>query len=426
MKKSKVILALALAVVLMITCMNVPTFSWFTRPKEAKGDSIALNSKNDYTAYNGYKVEFSTMTSSDGGVTYDTAVTNYNGTSINPRTRKYFCTTITNPTGSEQNVSLYASKLSIPTTSTNGTLALGVNGPTRSYRNYTELSKPNLTTTKDDMRVYFRNNHDFDGWKNVSDNIYICWNDDPDTGSPSLDSTGSNGYYYLMTKIKYENGYSVYYADIPKTATHAFFAVQDWGTNNNGSENWGQRTQTLYNLAADRLSQTQSVVFVLEKSNGYNDSGNPQVKGYTMNGACINSYHSTITVAKGSTFNAQLKSGEAIGDIRYYSGNKAVFTVDEISGDITPVAEGEAILYTKSTGPSYGDTVQVETVVKVTAQHDYEFYDVPIVRNIKIPAAPAADSNDPDVNKVKVYWYVINNSDTKALSYKIDSLYLGL
>ena len=424
MKKSKVILAIALAVVLIITCMNVPTFSWFTRPRSKKGNDMVLVNKNKYSAYNGKSVGFST-TQSDDGVNYNKSTTNYSGTNINPHSRNYFCTTITNNSGVDQNVSLYASKLSIPTASSNGTLALGVNGPTRNYRDYTALAKQSVKTNRDYMRIYFEKDNSVSGWDGSE--FYICWNEDPDTGRESLDSTGSNGTYTEMYWVGTGTGdhYNQYFADIPKTATHAFFAVKDWGTNNNGQPNWGMRSQTLWDLSKDGQSQTKSVLFKL--TNKYSGS-NPTVEANTgITGAGINSYYSNITVAKtAGTFNAALSSGEYLGNIEYYSGDESVFTVNKTSGVITPKAEGEAILYTKAIGKSYGDFIQVETFVRVTSNAtNYEYNDVPIVRNILIPGAAGDDTENPK-NVVKIYWYVINNSDTKKLNYTIDTIYLGL
>ena len=425
MKKSKVILAIALAVVFIITCMNVPTFSWFTRPQSKKGESMVLQSKNEYTAYNGKGIEIITAKSNDG-VNYNTTTTDYSGTNINLRSRNYFCTTITNKSGTDQNVSLYASKLSIPTASTNGTLALGVNGPTRSYRNYTALAKGSIKTTGDVMRIYFEKDNSVDGWGGTD--FYICWNEDPDTNSPSLDAHGSNGIYYKLQWVGDKNHPNHYYADIPKTATHAFFAVENWGTNDNGKEKWSQRSQTLWNLAKDGQSQTQSKLY---KITNKMDNGNYLVDTssngapYSVDGACINTYYSTISVAVGGgTFPAALASGEYIGKLSYRSDDTSIFTVDN-NGNITPQKEGESILYTKATGASFGDSVEVETVVKVTAGSNYEFNDVPIVKNILIPGAVGNDETNP-ANVVKVYWYVINNSETKKLTYTIDKLYLGL
>lgn len=424
MKKSKVILAIALAVVFIITCMNVPTFSWFTRPKSQAGEQMVLEKKNAYTAYNGKEVTISTALSSDGGVTYNTATTNYSGAAIAPHSRNYFCTTITNNSKTEQNVSLYASKLSIPTTSTNGTLALGVNGPTRNYRDYTALAKGSLKTSGDVMRIYFEKDNSVDGWS--GNDFYICWNEDTETNQERLGSRGEYGTYYKLTWVGDSRHPNQYYADIPKTATHAFFAVENWGLNgNDGKENWSQRTQELCNLAQDGQTQTSSKLFKItsDMNNGNRLVHTPP---YSADGACINTYYSTISLAKNNTFDATLDKGEYIGDhLEYYSGDDSVFTVNKTSGQIKAIGEGEAILYTKAIGASFGDTVQVETVVKVTASNNYEFNDVPIVRNIKIPAEAGDDENNPK-NIVKVYWYVINNSDTKKLSYTIDNIYLGL
>lgn len=426
MKKSKVILAIALAVVLVITCVSVPTFSWFTRPQSQSGEKMVLTGKNAYTAYNGKNVIISTTSSTTGVAgSYTTTVSNssgYSGSGITPYNRKYFCTTITNSSGTEQNVSLYARTLSIPTASSNGSLALGVNEPTRSYRDYSSLATPSTKTTNDTMRIYFEKDNSVDGWNGTE--FYICWNES-NSSSEALGSKGENGTYYKLTHVGGSSNPNQYYADIPKTATHAFFCVENWGTNNNGEPNWGQRSQELCNLASDGQTQTSSKLFKITSSYKDNNSSSNHLvhtPPYDVTGNCINSYYSTIFVAYGNTFNAALSSGEYIGTLRYYSSDTNVFTVNEITGVITPKnVNGQAILYTKSQGGSYPDTQQVETVVNVTSAANYVFNDVPIVKNMKIPA-----STENDANKVTVYWYIINNSKTNSLSYTIDDVYVSL
>ena len=424
MKKSKVVIAIALAVVLLISIISAPTFSWFSRGHSSSGASMVLTTQNAYTAYNGKNVTFTTAPSANG-FSYSGTTTNYNGSGISTHGRKYFCTTITNSAGAAQNVSLYVNTLSIPTAN-NGTLALGVNGPTRSYRDYSALATPLSYNDRDKMRIYFEKDNNVSGWNGTE--FYICWNEDTNTSSESLNSTGSNGTY---TKLNWVGGShnNQYYADIPKTATHAFFCVENWGTNNNGHENWGQRSQTLYNLGGDGQTPTASKLYKITSDT--NGSGNHLVHTppYTVTGACINHYYDNIFVAVGNTFDASLSntnsthiptrtgySANYVGSLRYYSGNTSVFTVNETTGVITPVGAGSATLYTKAVGSSYGDEQQVESTVTVTAASNYVFYDVPIVRNIQIPAGESVD----------VYWYVINNSETNSLSYTIDSLYLGM
>lgn len=435
MKKSKIILALVLAIMIIVVSISVPTFSWFTRPHNQKGSQAVFGGDTgtySLNAYNGNGVSATTYPSNDG-FTYDTtATTNYSGSNIPNNNRKYFCTTITNGSGTEQNVSLYARTLSIPTSS-NGTLALGVNSPTRSYRDYTALAKPTSYSNRDLMRVYFEKDNNVTGWNGTE--FYICWNESTDTSQETLGSEGENGTYYKLTHVGGSNNPNQYYVDIPKTATHAFFCVENWGTNNNGEPNWGQRSQELCNLASDGQSQTSSKLFKITSDyKDGNTSSNHLVHTppYSVNGNCINHYYDTIYVAVGNTFDADLSNttniplrddytANYIGTLEYYSGDTNVFTVNKTTGVITPVAAGEATLYTKSVGGSYPDSQQVETTVKVTAAANYVFNDVPIVRNLKI-----SGSTDNDANVVKVYWYVMNNSTTNALSYTIDEVYVGL
>lgn len=432
MKKSKIILALVLAIMIIVVSISVPTFSWFTRPHNQKGSQAVFGGNTgqySLNAYNGYGVSIETKSSATGKEEdYSTADT-LSGRNIPNNNRKYFCTTITNSSGSDQNVSLYARTLSIPT-SNNGTLALGVNDPTRSYRDYSALATQKTYFNQDSMRIYFQKPKIApDGWTGTE--FYICWNEDPNTDVESLDSTGSNGTYYKMTYCGEKDGYYNYYADIPMTATHAFFACENWAENKKvedlTADHWKKRTQTLWNLYGDGQTQLQSKVYQLTStvSNGNTTVHTPP---YPVTGNCINHYYDTIYVAVGNTFNAALSNTTNIplrdgytanytgGSLEYYSDNTSVFTVNKTTGVITPVGAGEAKLYTKSVGGSYPDSQQVETTVKVTAAANYVFNDVPIVRNIKLAADESVD----------VYWYVMNNSTTNALSYTIDEVYVGL
>lgn len=433
MKKSKVVLAIVLAVVLLIAVWNVPTFSWFSRPHSKDGAQTVLGGENgaySINAYNGYGVSLATYSSNDGVTYSDSTTTNYSGSNIPNNNRKYFKTTLTNNSGSVQNVSLYARTLSIPTAN-NGTLALGVNSPTRSYRDYSALAKPTTYADRDVMRIYFEKDNNVSGWNGTE--FYICWNESSSSGE-ALGSKGENGTYYKLTHVGGNNNPNQYYADIPKTATHAFFCVENWGTNNSGEPNWGQRSQELCNLASDGQSPTASKLFKITSAYKDNDSNSNHLvhtPPYSVTGNCINHYYKDIFVAYGNTFNAALSNTDSnhiptrtgysanyIGTLKYYSGDTNVFTVNETTGVITPKnVNGTATLYTKSTGGSYPDEMQVETTVHVTSDPNYVFHDVPIVKNIQIDA----DATKP----VEVYWYVINNSPSTALSYTIDEVYIG-
>lgn len=407
MKKSKVVLVIVLAVVLIATTISVPTVSWFIRPQSQKGNSLTLNDTE--TAYNGYNVTMSTTASTDGS-SYS-AVTNSNGLSgsgIEKSGRKYYKTTIKNNSSTAQNVSLYISKVSIPTTS-NGNFCLGVNGPTRSFRDYTALSTPSHMKSGEVKRVYFQPNN-ANEW--TGGDYYVCWT----TSDVTLDSTGSNGTYYHLS-LSGQGG--TYYADLPLNANKLFFSVANWGTNDNGKPKWWQRTQTFTDLTSDGLSVSQSLVFKLKgTATGYN---NADAEKFTANGANVMECYSDIFVAAGNTFSAALTANTHYkgSAVEYDSGNTGVFTVNKNSGLITAVAEGEAKLITKVKGQSFSDDLQVETTVKVTGAQAYEFSNIPIAKNIKIPASEGE-------NEIVVNWYVMNPlSAGNNLRYTIDGIYLG-
>lgn len=60
-----------------------------------------------------------------------------------------------------------------------------------------------------------------------------------------------------------------------KLATNAFFAVENWGTNNNGNPNYAQRTVLLTNLSGDGVSETTGQVYKLKNEQ---DSGTQNQK----------------------------------------------------------------------------------------------------------------------------------------------------
>ena len=125
---------------------------------------------------------------------------------------------------------------------------------------------------------------------------------------------------------------------------------------------------------------------------------------------------------RADTVNASLISGTDYGgsSIRYYTSDPSVFTVSEFGGVITPVAAGKAKLYSKAWGQSYGsnNNMQMETEVTVVAG-SYSYTDMPIVKNIYIPA-------DEGNNSVDIDWYAMNVSSRDSLTYTIDDIYLGL
>lgn len=416
MKKSKFALVILLTIVLIITCISVPSFSWFTRPRKLSGNTLSIN--ETAPAFNAVGVSVSTLSSADGKA-YNTSVTGnstsangFSGSNIPFTDRKYFKTTLTNQQSVEQNVSLYISKLAIPSAS-NGTMAIGVNGPTRMYTDFAPLTTQSEKTDGNNKRVYFDVTENVNGW--TGGYYYVCYG----YSGQDIGSKGENGTYVALTLTNQAGKYS---ADIPKNANQLFFCVKDWGSNGeNGSENWWQRTQLFSNLYSDGLSQTQSKIY---KVTNNNVGGNARADQYNINGACFVKYYSSISLNTDSTFDAALESSsdnvEYISNqpLKYYSSNNAVFTVDESTGRITAKGAGTATLYTKATG-GCGDTVQVETKVKVFSGN-YEFEDFPIVKNVLLKPSGAEGGGD----SVDVYWYV-KSTNSSALSYTIDGIYIA-
>ena len=413
MKKSKILLAIFLAIVLTITASGVPTFSWFTKPKTQVGNSLAFS--DTANAYNGYNVSMSTAVSTDGNSYTPVNSSDSSavaaalaGSGIEPEYRKYYKTTIANANDTAQNVSLYISKVLIPT-SGNGNFCVGVNSPTRMFRNFTALSEPYHRGEGDAMRVYFQPNG-INKW--TGGDYYVCWA----PAGVTLGSNGENGtYYHLM--LSGQAG--TFCTDIPTNANQLFFCVANWGSDSNtGSKNW-KRTQTFTNLAGDGLSINQSLVFKL-KNETANTYGNVKAETFNADGASFIHYYSDIMIAKDNTFDAHLTQNtdyKGKSSVTYTSKDTSVFTVNSSTGVITAVAAGEAQLETKIYGTSFNDTSTVLTTVTVTGADNYEFKDIPIAKSMEIPA-----------NSTKVIeWYIMNpKGSSNNLRYTLEGLYLGL
>ena len=405
MKKSKIVIALLLAAVIVIICANVPTFSWFTRPQTHSGNEFVLGTEsNQYNAYNGSGVQIvDTKMSSDDGVTFTESVSNFNGSDLPMYGRNYYCTTIRNTTSTEQNVSLFASTL----TSNIVEFALGVNGPTRTYHDYTMLSAGEATKTNGTTkRVYFRRPTD-DHVNNVdwhTGNYWLHWWNDSDGGEwIQMTDTGDNNNYF---------------ANVPSRAKYLYFY-----TNNN--QTGSDRTQQV-TLADWSQTPTDSQVFVAWNNTEGDHSFVKLGNHYHVDGPNFVEWYNTIGIVNGSFFDAGIEYPQATGAITYSSSNSSVFTVDS-NGKITTHGIGTATLTTTATGETFGDTVSKTTTVTVSATGTQTYKDVPIVKNIWIHAYNPADTSDNPVHDVKIYWYVVNNTTSGTdLDYTIDNIYLGL
>lgn len=405
MRKSKILLVTALALVLCLLCVTTSTFSWLQRPMEDKGN--ALGWSPSYETSVGKGISMVTYESADDGKTFgETAVSDFsNEGGISPGDRKYYRTDIKNEGNDAQSVSLFLSSVDGLKDSP-GKFFLGVNGPLRTYKSYPQSGGagiPNQKVPRNMMRIYFQpKSNDSsvpDKWKDKEYNVAYGIGGEPNTYEPLIKVSD-----YL------------YYRDIPSNATQLFFAIKDW----NESQ---QRTQTFTDIKSDGQSPTQSLVFYLT-GNYTSDYNNAYAEKSKVDGANVVNYYSSVTVSVGKSFSAGLiKDTDYIGKtIEYTSSNTSVFTVDS-NGNITGKNEGSATLTVKVTGTSYSDTLSVTTnvsVLKDTETSGDSVIDVPIVTNVKV--APATEAG-PTVSSV--YWY-IKNEGSDTLAYTVEDVYLTL
>lgn len=419
MKKSKVVLAIILAVILLVICVNGPTFSWFTRPYPATqadytGNELNLVTKNAYTAYNGVGVSMSTTACTTGAAADYASVTTaagLGGSNIgtgDTTNRKYYCTTITNSSGSTaQNISLYAHALQ---TNTNQ-FAIGVNSPMRTYHDFvhqgTATAQMAYYSTR---RIYFQRPDAWDDdsgawwdWTN-GQSYYICrW---PLSGEPRT--------YTAATNLIGHN--NLYYVDIPFNDVHGCYLKTSTGDT---------ATYRTENIEAYKFpSNADSVKIYVWHQTGDNDNVKVNWDTGSYSGANIYRYYSNISMDPGSTFDASLSWPDMKGkSIKYSSSDSSVFTVDENTGIITAGSSNNTATLTTKVIGEHDDYQEATTTVSVQTKSTYDYVDEPIVKNISVPAY-AGRGQDGDPPAVKVYWYIKNNSNS-SLTYTIDRIYLG-
>lgn len=414
MKKLKIFAVLMLSVILCFVCVTNSTFSWFARPQTQRAEKFGWDINYDISQGSGISMKtYSGTLDANGVMNYSNETASFSASGLGAGDAKYFKTDIIN-TGAAQSVSLFLT--SAAKVGTSGMFFLGVNGPTRTYKQYLdpilsgEVNPKGVKTATNKMRIYFQDNN--------------CWYNNDNIASDRktyVNLIASDRDYHEMKLVgnnssPYNN--RTWYYDVPTNQSNLFFSMQDFNQNY-------QRTAD-FNPVNDGISQSQSKVYICSKdTNGYNQR--LTTLSDDIQGANFVNKYSSIVLNAGKTFDASLQSGVDYyaGTIKYYSGNTEVFTVNENTGEITGVSAGTTKLYTKITGASYGDTWQEETEVTVypaAVSVDTINKDIPIVTNLKID--PAVDSSNPTI--VSVYWYIKNDSSSDPLTYTIEDIYLTL
>lgn len=409
MKKSKVVLVIALAVVLIITCVSFPTFSWYSRSNQLSGEKLSWSTSKK--SYDGAGVTFTTYYSADGleyDELIDTSEANPYNKTVDYGSRAYFRTDISNSVAAEQNVSLYIATLTVLRNS-QPSFCLGVNNPLRTYKKFEvdNATRQNAYTSSAKKQKYvyvaFK-----DGVTYYPTDVGIHYWGGGTEGNSRVDGdcVKLQGYNF------YETYYNVYRASIPFNATH--YNVGPWSD-----------MSSKYN-SDDIYYTDHNVVLLSPSGNSYScnlgDTG--QSQGHLAPG--IDTFYSSAEVGSSST--GVMLSATGMGVKKYSSSNTSVATVDPDTGAITPVAPGQTTITVKFQGVYYAadgdkdyitDTCQLE----IFDDTNKSFYDVPLATNLVVSAAQGGVPAT-----VSVYWYIKNISETdgQSLNYMIDRLYLGL
>lgn len=416
MKKSKIALVVFLAVVLVLTCISFPTFSWYSRSNELKSETLEWSPSQK--AYTGKNINLSTFYSADGK-TYDSDPIDDLDYVIAANSRAYFRTDITNNTSAEQNVSLFLSALKMLGSSGAKQLYIGTNGPLRTHKLFeidaSLAARENVSTAsnvkKRNLYVGFSTAKSY----NATDFKVHFWNNSGIKGDSYVGGMPIGSTRTFHTDFGNDVVAQLYTATINYDADQAQLQYKDGYVHVNASSekddiyivNRRSDNDLLLNVLLWHEYSGVNHVSFLAATDANHTTGD--------HGAAINTYYSSAEVEQDTTLSLP---ATGTGTMTYSSSDTSIATVNA-SGVVSGIGEGRATITATSTG-IYGDTVTATCDVEVFPSADKYFYDIPLTTNYIVNAAQGNISSTSSV-----YWYIQNESDS-TLEYDIGGLYLGL
>ena len=411
MKKFKIVLVSVVALILCLLCVTGNTFSWFSRPKELSGKQLDLTSKKYYSSVLD-NIEIKSYSSSDGVNYGTTEVKGFSEISgVASGNRRYFRTDIYNKGANAQSVSLYLD--SITFASNCDGFALGVNGPSKTYKNFT-FSEEAVVSEIYLQNVYLGlNKIEVDEGKLTGKVDYIhSWGNGLESDafwSPSgpeknpIVNTGKVAQFEDSSGWKETRDYYMYAGLIDSRCNQMMLKTKDF---------WFEHLKpTIYNSNG----YVNNTMIFYEYGNKY--YAEAEISDFNSR---LDTFYSKAHVQVGESANlAATYHGKSI---EYTSSNDAIATVSD-AGVVTGVSAGSAIITVKVYG-TYGDCISSQCVVSVSSGAN-SLTDVPIVTNVNVQPS-VADTDGVVAPSVSVYWYIKNDSEKSAMTYNISNLYLTL
>ena len=411
--KTKKLSMFVLIAVMLVASFIPSTFSWYNHNASAEGKNINLSED--------IPISIKSASGTVGMTTYESDVNGNASTSTVSRISlnadasgkavKYYKTVLTNSGTNDVMADIESSYLP-----NNADFSIGTVSPTINEKAY--ASRPVRTKVSNaTVRVYFQTTASFNPyWTHFTgDSATVTFNSSMTNDfNIAYKVSGNNSEQYSKLYRCAGTGSSgnnnnatshIFYFDLP-TNTEYFFFFNHWYFASETNKEWNRTIDITDLTPGRRYYLTGNSVDGKYKEYAV-DSTN------ATNRVALNQYYSYVRMSMGSGVYADIglrKDSDTDEDftpeyygqsISYSSGNQNIATVNK-DGLITPVAAGSTTITTTITGV-HGDTTTVTTTVEIPTYIEQ----VPIIKNVRIPAKDA-ETNTP--GKVEIDWYVINNS----------------